>query len=55
MRRLRQGLTEEGHRAVADAVVYESQKHGDPWGLSEPLPDPTGSGLLNATDEATEG
>jgi hypothetical protein len=45
VRGLRRGLTEDERYAVADAALSEINKHGDPWGLSEPLPDPTGSGF----------
>jgi len=38
VRGLRQGLTEEERYAVADAVVWRLQEHGDPWRLSEELP-----------------
>jgi hypothetical protein len=36
---LRQGLSEE---EVADDVVHQLQKHGDPWGLSQELPSSAG-------------
>jgi len=39
VRGLRQGLSEEERYAVADDVVHRLQQHGDPWRLSEELPD----------------
>ena len=45
VRGLRQGLTEQERYEVADAAVYEMQKFGDPWRLSEPVRDVTGQGL----------
>jgi hypothetical protein len=45
VRGLRYGLTEQERFEVADAAVYELQKHGDPWRLSEPVWDVTGEGL----------
>jgi hypothetical protein len=44
VRGLRQGLTEEERYRVADAVVYQLKKYGDPWRLDEELPDMTGMG-----------
>jgi hypothetical protein len=35
VRGLKQGLTNEERRAVADGTVYELKKHGDPWKLDE--------------------
>jgi hypothetical protein len=39
VRGLREGLSEPERFAVADAAVQCLQEHGDPWKLSEPLPD----------------
>jgi hypothetical protein len=39
VRGLRQGLTEQERFAVAYAVVWRLKEHGDPWKLSEELPD----------------
>ncbi len=39
VRGLRRGLTEQERFAVADAVVWHLKKHGDPWKLSDELPD----------------
>ncbi len=44
-RGLRQGLSEEERFRVADDVVNRLQENGDPWQLSEDLPDVTGKGL----------
>ncbi len=44
IRGLRHGLTEEERYRVADDVVDRLQQHGDPWRLSEELPDVTGKG-----------
>ncbi len=44
VRGLRQGLSEDERYRVADDVVDRLQQHGDPWRLSEPLPDMTGKG-----------
>ena len=41
VRRLRQALTEQERYEVADAAVYELQKHGDPRRLYEPVRDVT--------------
>jgi hypothetical protein len=41
VRGLRRGLTEDERYAVADAVVWRLQDHGDPWQLSEELPNVT--------------
>jgi hypothetical protein len=38
-------LREQKRYAVADAAMDEIEKHDDPRHLSEPLPDPTGSGF----------
>jgi len=38
VRGLRQGLTEEERYAVADAAVRQLEERGDPWHLSEELP-----------------
>jgi hypothetical protein len=54
VRGLRQGLTEKERYAVADAALNEIQKHGDPWGLSEPLPDQTGSGFSTPPMKPTD-
>jgi hypothetical protein len=35
VRGLKQGLTDEDRRAVADDAVYELKKYGDPWRLNE--------------------
>lgn len=40
VRGLRLGLTEEERYRVANDVVDQLQKHGDPWRLSEDLPPP---------------
>jgi hypothetical protein len=39
VRGLRQGLTEDERYAVADATVQRLKEYGDPWRLSEELPD----------------
>lgn len=39
VRGLRQGLTEQERFAVAAAVVWRLKEHGDPWRLSEEMPD----------------
>lgn len=44
IRGLRQGLSEEERYRVADDVVDRLRERGDPWKLSEPLPDMTGKG-----------
>ena len=44
VRGLRQGLTEDERYLVADDVVQRLQRHGDPWRLTEELPDVTGKG-----------
>ncbi len=44
VRGLRQGLTEEERYRVADDVVDRLQQRGDPWRLSEDLPDVTSKG-----------
>jgi hypothetical protein len=44
VRGLRQGLTEDERYIVADDVVHRLQQHGDPWRLSEGLPDATAKG-----------
>ncbi len=41
---LLQGLTEEERHLVADDVVHRLQEYGNPWRLSEELPDLTGKG-----------
>src|SRR5512135_2212956 len=41
VRGLRQGLTEDERYLVADDVVKPLQQHGDPWRLSEELPEAT--------------
>jgi hypothetical protein len=38
VRGLRQGLSEDERYLVADDVVHQLQRHGDPWALSEELP-----------------
>lgn len=45
VRGLRQGLTEQERYEVADAAARYIEAHGDPWRLSEPLPDVTGQGF----------
>jgi len=35
IRGLRQALTEEERFAVAEHVIYQLKRHGDPWKLSE--------------------
>lgn len=52
VRGLRQGLTEEERYLVADDVVHRLQQHGDPWRLSEDLPDVTGKGHSTRRAEA---
>jgi hypothetical protein len=42
VRGLRQGLSEEERFLVADDVVHQLQKYGDPWALSQELPTSTG-------------
>ncbi len=44
VRGLQQGLSEDERYRVAEGVVDRLQQHGDPWRLSEPLPDMTGKG-----------
>jgi hypothetical protein len=44
VRGLRQGLSEEERYLVADDVVHHLQEHGDPWRLSEKVPEATGKG-----------
>jgi hypothetical protein len=44
VRGLRQGLSEDERYLVADAVVHQLQERGDPWRLSEELPETTGKG-----------
>ena len=41
----RQGLSEEERHLVADDVVSRLKQYGDPWRLSEDLPDATGKGF----------
>ncbi len=41
VRGLRHGLTEEERYLVANDVVQCLQQYGDPWRLSEELPDAT--------------
>lgn len=41
VRGLRQGLTEEERYAVADAAVRQLEERGDPWRLTEELPNVT--------------
>jgi hypothetical protein len=43
VRGLRLGLTEEERFTVADDVVDRMKQYGDPWRLSEELPDRTGN------------
>ena len=45
VRGFRQGLSEEEQFTVASDVVNQLQRHGDPWRLSEELPDVTGKGF----------
>jgi len=45
VRGLRQTLTEEERYRVADDVVDRLQRHGDPWRLSEDLPEVTGRAI----------
>ena len=54
VRGLRRGLTEDERYAVADAALGEIKKQGDPWGLSEPLADPTGAGFSTPPLRPTE-
>jgi hypothetical protein len=51
VRVLRQGLSEEERYRVAADVVGRLQRHGDPWRLSEELPDTTGRGFSTPTDQ----
>jgi hypothetical protein len=51
VRGLRQGLSEEERYRVADDVVDRLQKHGDPWHLSEDLPEVTGKGYSTPPTE----
>jgi hypothetical protein len=54
VRGLRQGLSEDERYPVADDVIDHLQQHGDPWRLSEELPEATGRGCdwpLTAVDE----
>jgi hypothetical protein len=44
VRGLRQGLSEDERYLVADDVVQRLGQNGDPWRLSEELPDATGKG-----------
>jgi hypothetical protein len=44
VRGLPQGLTEDERYLVADDVVQRLQQQGDPWRLSEELPETTGKG-----------
>ena len=44
VRGLRQGLNEEERYRVADDVVDQLKQRGDPWRLSEDLPEVTGKG-----------
>jgi hypothetical protein len=44
VRGLRHGLSEEERYLVADDVVQRLREHGDPWRLSEELPEATGKG-----------
>jgi hypothetical protein len=44
VRGLRQGLTEDERYVVADDVVHQLKQRGDPWRLSEELPDVTSKG-----------
>jgi hypothetical protein len=41
VRGLRQGLSEDERYLVADDVVHQLRQHGDPWRLSEELPEAT--------------
>lgn len=53
VRGLRQSMSEEERFRVADDVVDRLQKHGDPWRLSEDLPNVTGKGYSTPSgDEA---
>lgn len=49
---LRQGLSEDERYLVADDVVHRLQQHGDPWRLSDELPNPTHG---HSTPPMTEG
>ncbi len=42
VRGLRHGLTEQERYEVADAAVRQLEANGDPWRLSEKLPDGKG-------------
>jgi len=53
IRGLRQTLTEEERYRVADDVVDRLQQHGDPWRLSEDLPQVTGKGYSTPPAEET--
>ncbi len=44
IRGLHQGLNENERYLVADDVAHRLQQHGDPWRLSEELPEATGKG-----------
>jgi hypothetical protein len=43
VRGLRQGLSEDERYLVADDVVHQLEERGDPWRLSEELPEATGN------------
>jgi hypothetical protein len=42
VRGLRHELSEDERFLVADDVVHQLQQHGDPWALSQELPQATG-------------
>jgi hypothetical protein len=44
VRGLRQGLSEDERYLVADDVVHQLRQRGDPWRLSEEMPERTGKG-----------
>jgi hypothetical protein len=44
LRSLRHELSEDERFLVADDVVHQLQRHGDPWALSQELPATTGRG-----------
>ncbi len=54
VRGLRQGLTEEERFRVAGDVVNPLQENGDPWRLSQDLPDVTGKGLSTPVSKQSE-
>ncbi len=54
IRGLKRGLTEEERYRVADDVMNRLQQNGDPWRLSEDLPDVTGKGLSTPSANRSE-